>query len=245
MAKDFAKRFYHTQAWLDCSEAYRRLRFRICEKCGEPGNIVHHKILLTEQNINDPNITLNFDNLELLCKHCHDREEGHFLDAKKNNNKKKANVTAAGVMFDEYGNLVQSKDVTIVYGSPGAGKTSYVIEHMKDGDLVIDLDKLLEAISFKDIYQGSEGLKPYVYAMRDTLYDSLERRIGNINKAWVVACLPNKREREYLARRLRAELVHIDTDQEQCISRAMLDNRRENKYLQKKIIENYFKEYED
>ena len=35
------------------------------------GDTVHHKIHLTPKNINDPNITLNWDNLMLLCRDCH------------------------------------------------------------------------------------------------------------------------------------------------------------------------------
>ena len=35
------------------------------------GEIVHHKIELTPENIDDPGITLNWDNLELLCRFCH------------------------------------------------------------------------------------------------------------------------------------------------------------------------------
>lgn len=35
------------------------------------GEIVHHKIELTPENIHDPDITLNFDNLQLLCRDCH------------------------------------------------------------------------------------------------------------------------------------------------------------------------------
>ena len=35
------------------------------------GEIVHHKTELTPDNIDDPNITLNWDNLELLCRFCH------------------------------------------------------------------------------------------------------------------------------------------------------------------------------
>jgi len=36
-----------------------------------PGEIVHHKIHLTPENIHDPKIALNFDNLQLLCRDCH------------------------------------------------------------------------------------------------------------------------------------------------------------------------------
>ena len=35
---------------------------------------VHHKIPLTPENIRNPDITLGWSNLELLCKKCHDEE---------------------------------------------------------------------------------------------------------------------------------------------------------------------------
>lgn len=46
----------------------------ICERCGKRGTEVHHKIPLTDENLDDPNISLNLDNLELLCTECHNRE---------------------------------------------------------------------------------------------------------------------------------------------------------------------------
>ena len=51
----------------------------LCEECGEAlGYIVHHKITLTESNINNPDIALNFEYLEYVCKKCHDKFDGHF-----------------------------------------------------------------------------------------------------------------------------------------------------------------------
>ena len=57
----------------------------MCERCLERGVIetgskdrpleVHHKTALTAGNITDPNVTLNWQNLELLCKTCHDAEK--------------------------------------------------------------------------------------------------------------------------------------------------------------------------
>lgn len=50
----------------------------MCEKCRErAGSIVHHKTVLTPQNIADPDVSLSHKQLALLCKHCHDREEAH------------------------------------------------------------------------------------------------------------------------------------------------------------------------
>lgn len=35
---------------------------------------VHHKKPLTAENLTDPRVALNWENLELLCKTCHDEE---------------------------------------------------------------------------------------------------------------------------------------------------------------------------
>ena len=74
--QSFARAFYMSYAWIKCSRAYRKAKGGICERCAKrglvvPGREVHHKIKLTPENINDPMVALNWDNLELLCKDCH------------------------------------------------------------------------------------------------------------------------------------------------------------------------------
>ena len=101
MAKEYAQAFYHSKKWKDCRRSYINNRIMIdggmCEKCHERlGYIVHHKVRITPDNINDPDITLNWDNLRWECKACHDEEEGHGL------NKKAALLVA----FDEFGQPV-------------------------------------------------------------------------------------------------------------------------------------------
>ena len=76
MRDPFARQFYSSGAWADCREAYRKSIGNLCENCLKNGQInpvdeVHHKIRLTPQNINDPNVTLNWKNLEGLCERCH------------------------------------------------------------------------------------------------------------------------------------------------------------------------------
>ncbi|MCD8322380.1 MAG: hypothetical protein LUC89_05790 [Oscillospiraceae bacterium] len=80
MARDFAKPFYDSAAWQRCRASYIKQRIAIdgglCEVCHEQlGYIVHHKIWLTEENINDPEITLNHSNLRYECLDCHNLEE--------------------------------------------------------------------------------------------------------------------------------------------------------------------------
>lgn len=76
MAREFAKAFYHSQAWKQTQAAYTKKAGGLCEMCLQhglvtAGVIVHHKIHLTADNINDQDITLNPKNLILLCRDCH------------------------------------------------------------------------------------------------------------------------------------------------------------------------------
>jgi 5-methylcytosine-specific restriction endonuclease McrA len=99
MAKKFAKAFYNSKEWLECRAAYIKSVLGLCEDCrnkgiAKPGYIVHHRTELTPDNINDPMITLNWDNLRYLCLDCHNRV---------NNNA----VTRDDVIFDSNGQLVK------------------------------------------------------------------------------------------------------------------------------------------
>ena len=74
--KDFAKDFYNSPAWKRTREAYRQYRGGLCEVCYadgivKAGEIVHHKIELTPENITNIDIALGFDNLQLVCRECH------------------------------------------------------------------------------------------------------------------------------------------------------------------------------
>ena len=76
-------RFYKSKAW----QLARTIKINAtqgkCERCGGIGEEVHHQIRLTVGNVNDTNISLNQDNLELLCKNCHNEEHGRFHKSKQ------------------------------------------------------------------------------------------------------------------------------------------------------------------
>ncbi len=96
MAKEFAKPFYNSKRWKQCRAAYIAKRIGIdggmCERCNkEMGYIVHHIKYITPSDINNPDVTLNWNNLEYVCKACHDRE--HFGNDER-------------YVFDEQGNAV-------------------------------------------------------------------------------------------------------------------------------------------
>lgn len=74
--KPFAEKFYGSPAWKSTRNAYRKHKGGLCEICWskgiiKAGEIVHHKIELTPDNIDDANIALNWGNLQLVCRECH------------------------------------------------------------------------------------------------------------------------------------------------------------------------------
>lgn len=74
-----AESFYKSRAWRKCKDGYIKSVGGLCERCLKkglynPGRIVHHKTYIGPDNINDPSVTLNWDNLELLCRSCHELE---------------------------------------------------------------------------------------------------------------------------------------------------------------------------
>lgn len=94
---DMARRpFYDSAAWQRCRDGYIASVFGLCERCGRPGYIVHHKQPITDANVDDPEITLNWDNLEYLCLECHNRE--HFG----------TEPTREDVRFDASGQLIKA-----------------------------------------------------------------------------------------------------------------------------------------
>lgn len=86
MARDFSRAFYNSRAWQQCREAYKSFSGGLCERCLSYGIVtageeVHHIQPLTPKNIGDPNITLSFDNLMLLCRGCHMAVHSEMTDA--------------------------------------------------------------------------------------------------------------------------------------------------------------------
>lgn len=97
MAREFAEWFYKSTMWQQVRDYYYAKQFGICERCGRPGKIVHHKKYLTPKNINNPEVSMGENNLELLCQDCHNKE--HM---------KKNGACSHGFVFDANGDLIEA-----------------------------------------------------------------------------------------------------------------------------------------
>ena len=95
MAKyDVIRKFYKSDKWKIARAIKIASANGICQECNKnPGTEVHHIIHLTPNNICDPTITVNQENLKLLCNECHNKVHCRFQGKSK-------------YYFDEEGNFL-------------------------------------------------------------------------------------------------------------------------------------------
>lgn len=89
--------FYNSQRWRKLRQFIIIRAGGICEICNvEKASIADHIEEVTDDNVNDPNIVWNPDNLQAVCQDCHNRK--HHGNG---------SAVADGLMFDGDGNLIQ------------------------------------------------------------------------------------------------------------------------------------------
>lgn len=192
--------FYSQTAWKKLragviAERIARDGELVCDYCHQQifapyDAICHHVIPLTEQNVGDPYVSLNPDNIEVVHHHCHD------------------------LIHNRVGN--GRRAVYLVWGAPKAGKSWYVNSVRTRNDITVDIESLYEALGSEI---GTRKVAPVVFRVRDELYDMIRTRYGRWDNAYVVGTYPIEMERKRLIDSLRAEEVFIDTPMETCLGR--------------------------
>jgi hypothetical protein len=220
------KSFYASGEW----QAFRAViiaeRDPICQECGKiianPLDChVHHIKELTPENVNDVMISLNPENVLVVCHDCHDKEHHRF------------------------GHQQLERGVYIIYGPPLAGKKTFVRQNLKRGDLVVDMDALYTAVSMLPYYDKPDNLLPNVRGIYNQLLDNIKTRYGKWNSAWVVGGYADKYKREKLADDLGAELIFCDVSQGECLRRLEIDEaRRYRKDEWEGYISKWFEQYQ-
>lgn len=219
MSKGISKQFYASKEWRQLRDSLIIKRNMTCEKCNghfiDTSNLIgHHKEELNENNINNPDVTLNEDNIEIICFDCHNKEHRRF-----GYNKKK---------------------VYVVYGPPLSDAKRYVEEVSLYGDLIVDVDRLYEAISNQPLYIKPDNLRFNIFRVRDTLIDNIKTRYGHWCDAYIIGGYPDKFERERLQKELNAELICCDISKEECYKRVEEEGRSSDWYG---YIDKWFDKY--
>lgn len=191
----------------------------LCRPCKQAGRVspateVDHVVEKARGGTDDP------DNLQPICKHCHDA---------------KSRVEARG------GPAVATS-VTVVCGPPGAGKTTYVRERAMWGDLVVDVDTLWTALSGLPLYDKPDPLLPFVLACRDAIYDRLSRA-NEVRQAWVITGGAKSQDRAAWRQR-GAKVVVIETQAAVAIARIRRDETRAKRAaLLERLVRDWWAEY--
>ena len=107
--------------------------------------ILHHKIELTELNVNDFNISLNPANVMVISFKTHNMLHKRFEGFKQ--------------------------EVYLVYGSPCAGKSTWVNTVAEKDDFIVDIDRIWESICNSDKYNKPQKLKSIAFGIMDLQLD--------------------------------------------------------------------------
>lgn len=201
MAEEYARRFYASSSWIKLRAALIQERGPICARCGrivaDSSQLIgHHKTPITPENINEPRITLNPENIELICSVCHNAEHERF-------GKRKA------------------REVILIYGSPCSGKTTLANQLMERGDLIICMDRITQCISGRGNPRDKpDNLRFNAFRLRDALLDMVKTRYGQWRSAYIIGGYPRRQERERLTMELGAQIIYSEASQEVCLARA-------------------------
>lgn len=218
--------FYHSSEWEKLLVALKIERLDsegriICEYCGKPivkayDIIGHHKVELTDANVNDFSVSLNPDNIAFVHHKCHNLLHNKLGYAKR--------------------------EVFLVYGAPFCGAREFVQEAMNKGDLVVDLDNIWQCISGCARYDKPPRLNAIAFRLRDELYNAVRYRLGKWYAAYIIGGFPLSSERLRLCRELGAREVFIESTRDACVER--LDKTKDidrEAYL--KFIDDWFSKF--
>lgn len=181
--------------------------------------ILHHKIPLTLENVNDVSISLNPENIQIVSFKTHNE------------------------IHERFGSW--TRHIYLVYGSPLAGKKSYVKERAGIHDLIIDIDRIYECISNSPSYIKSNRLYDNMRAVQEALLDSVKYKRGKWINAFIIGGYPYKGERERLCLEYGAESIFIDCNKELALSRleACSDGRDVKEWT--KYINTWFMRFQE
>ena len=228
---DKLQSFYKSKRWEAFTKVLKLERAQsdgtvVCEHCGKPivkayDCIAHHKQELTPDNVDNANISLNPENIMLVHFKCHNEIHKRF----------------------GFGSFISgiTQNVYIVYGAPCAGKTTFVREVADVDDLILDIDRLYNAIRAEKCgpFDKPQAIKNNVFALRDCLLDMIRVRRGRWLNAYIIGGYPLQGERERLADSVRAnKIIFVDTPKDVCIQRAKLKSPEWVEY-----VEQWFERY--
>jgi|GEM_PF-6429673 len=131
--------------------------------------------------------------------------------------------------------------VIVVHGPPGAGKSFYVKNNIKEKDMVLDIDNIKSCLfpklsrEFSDCFANRIS----IFARKEILEKAINDCVDD-RTCYFITCSQNKNFFKELVNKLDAEIVHIDTPKHICRQRILSDESRQNKRPHLEFLERYF-----
>ena len=120
------------------------------------------------------------------------------------------------------------KNIYLITGSPGAGKSTYARENAGDNDIIFDLDEINKALGGELHEKEPRGLA-IALAMRDAAITALAKRTGGWSNAYFITASSDRDEIRQLCERLGAEEIEIKSTFDECREHILKDETRPDK----------------
>jgi hypothetical protein len=149
------------------------------------------------------------DNIQCLCDDCHNAKTAS-----------EANGYAAANHPDWLG--PSAIPLTIVSGPPASGKTTYLKDKARPGDIVVDLDGIMRRLRPTYTHWSGaldKGLFNRAIRERNTMLGRLKNESGK--RAWFIISAPTQAERDWWQGKLGGEVVLLHPGVEECKRRAI------------------------
>ena len=174
-----------------------------CRPCRDGGRLtiatqVDHIVPLSEGG------TDTDDNCQTICNACHAAKTASEAGSRR------SSMTPAWMPKPP-------GPITLVYGPPCAGKTTHVAANAMPGDVVLDLDCIVQDLCG---VHGHEVTDKDIWSAAIRLRNTRLAHLQPGQAAWVIATAATATERRWWSQHMGAALVRIDPGYRVCLARS-------------------------
>jgi len=248
-AGDAARKLYNDPRWKEMRKAalYPKDRPRpICAFCKKRyATILDHK----EPHLGDPERFWAGPFL-LLCKICHDSikqsiEKANRPEVGEDGFAIEGTMPKGWVPWDELHrptDLKPSKPaLTMIFGPPASGKSTYVYRHARKGHFIVDADIEAVALGY-DRYTLNTSERVRILKARNARYRELST--SDAEKAWSTALGAKANVRGHFIKKLKpVQVIILKPTPQVCIER-IRNSDRTHKEEQIAAVRRWFKDYQ-